>query len=223
MKKVLMVCLGIILTSGMSLAAEKIEFKNEMDRINYSIGYQIGGDFQKQQWELKPEILNRGISDAVNKSAPLLSQSQMNATLVDMKKKLVADQQLKSRQADGVFLTENAKKEGVTTLPTGVQYRVIKAGNGKQPTLKDNVTIKYRVSRVDGQDHAAGHADLEPKTYPLKKALPGLQQVLPLMKEGSIWQIVLPPGPALGGRGEALERAGVLIYDLELVSVQQGS
>jgi len=218
-----MVCLGIILTSGMSLAAEKIELLNDMDRINYSIGYQIGGDFQKQQWELKPEILNRGISDAVNKSTPLLPQSQMNATLVDMKKKLVADQQLKSRQADGVFLTENAKREGVTTLPTGVQYRVIKAGKGKQPTLKDNVTIKYRVSRVDGQDSPASRAELEPKTYPLKKALPGLQQVLPLMKEGAVWQIVLPPGPALGGRGEALERAGVLIYDLELVSVQQGS
>lgn len=223
MKIISIICLIIFTAQGVCFAVDKVEIKDEADRINYSIGYQIGGDFQQQKWELKPDILTRGINDALKKNKPLLSLEEMNATLVSMKKKLVADQKEAAKKADAAFLAGNVKKEGVISLPSGVQYKVLKSGNGKQPTLQDNVTIKYRVSRADAQNTPADLPVLEPKTYPLKMALPGLQQVLPLMKEGSVWQIILPPGPALGSRGEALEGAGVLVYELELVSVQQGS
>lgn len=222
MKKISIVCLGIILVSGVCLAAEKIELKNEMDRINYSIGYQIGGDFQRQGWKLNSELMTQGMRDALDHTTPLLSQEQMNTTLKVMKKQLVADQQHKSKEAEKAFLAANAKKEGVVVLPSGVQYKVIKEGAGKQPTLKDSVTVQYRVGRIDGQAITTGYPDSKPKTYPLMKALPGLQEVLQLMKEGSVWHIVLPSGPALGGRGEALVNAGVLVYELELVSVQPG-
>ncbi|MEW6668906.1 MAG: FKBP-type peptidyl-prolyl cis-trans isomerase N-terminal domain-containing protein [Thermodesulfobacteriota bacterium] len=216
----LMVC---VLLWGVCLAADKKELKTEEERINYSIGYQIGGDFQRQGWQLHPELVTQGILDAIHHAEPLMSRDQMNATLVNMKKKLVADEHKAAREADAAFLTENAKKEGVVVLPSGVQYRVIKSGTGKQPTLKDSVTIKYSVSRVDGREIATGYtAVTEPKTYPLNKALPGLREALQLMKEGAVWQIVLPPGPALGVQGEALEKAGVLIYDMELVAVQAG-
>jgi FKBP-type peptidyl-prolyl cis-trans isomerase FklB len=134
----------------------------------------------------------------------------------------VTHQQVTAKQADAAFLAENAKKEGVITLPSGVQYKVLREGIGRKPILKDNVTIKYRVSRVDGKEISTGYADTKPKTYPLEKALPGLQEVLQLMKEGSICRIILPPGRAPAGRGEALENAGVLIYEMELVSVQPG-
>ena len=167
-------------------------------------------------------MLLQGIRDAVNRANPLMSPEQMSTTLVNLKKKLEADQQTKAKEADAAFLAENSKKEGVVVLPSGVQYKVIKNGTGKQPTLKDSVVIQYQVSRIDGQKAVPINPDNKPKTYPLEKALPGLQEVLQLMKEGSIWQIVLPPGPALGTRGEALERAGVLVYELELVSVQDG-
>jgi FKBP-type peptidyl-prolyl cis-trans isomerase FklB len=223
MKKALMGYLCIMLIPGVCLAEGKVELKNETDRINYSIGYQIGGDFQRQGWELHPEMLTQGIRDAIERADPLISPEQMNATLSNLKKKLVADQRGPSKQADAVFLKENERKEGVVVLPSGVQYKVVKDGNGKHPALNDSVTIRYRVSRIDGQAISTDYPDSKPKTYPLKKALPGLQEVLQLMKEGSVWQIVLPPGPALGTRGEALENAGVLVYQLELVSVQSGN
>jgi len=214
--------LGVLLVSGACLAADKMELKDETDRINYSIGYQIGGDFLRQGWKINPEILNQGIRDAVDRNSPLMSPEQMNAILVSMKKKLVADQKEAAQKADAAFLAENAKKEGVIVLPSGVQYKVIKEGTGNKPTLSDNVTIRYRVSRAGGQELATGSPTTEPKTYPIKKALPGLQEALQLMKEGSTWQIVLPPGPALGTQGEAMENMGVLVYELELISVQSG-
>ena len=222
MKNVLIGFIVLVLLPGVCLAADKMELKNETERINYSVGYQVGGDFKRQGWKLNPELLVQGIRDALENADPLMSPEQMNATLVNLKKKLVADQQVTAKQVDVAFLAENARKEGVIVLPSGVQYKVVKGGTGKQPTLKDSVTIRYRVGRVDGKEIATGYPDSKPKTYPLGKALPGLQEVLKLMKEGSVWQIVLPPGPALGARGEALENAGVLIYELELVSVQSG-
>jgi FKBP-type peptidyl-prolyl cis-trans isomerase FklB len=222
MKTFLVGCVGTILMCNICLAADKSDIKSETDRINYSIGYQMGGDFRRQHWELKPEVLTQGMRDAMNSTEPLMAPTEMNVTLQDLKKRLVVDQQAAAKKADAAFLADNATKEGVVVLPSGIQYKVIKNGTGRQPTLQDSVTIQYRVTRVDGQTTPTSNPEGKPATYPLAKALPGLQEVLQLMKEGSVWQIVLPPGPALGSRGEALERAGVLLYELELVSVQAG-
>jgi FKBP-type peptidyl-prolyl cis-trans isomerase FklB len=222
MKNVFIKIIGLVLLPGVCLAADKMELKSEAERISYSVGYQIGGDFKSQGVELNPEVLIQGIQDALKTNEPLLSREKMNAILVDLKKKILIHQQVMAKQADAAFLVENARKEGVIILPSGVQYKVLRDGGGKKPVLKDNVTIKYRVSQVDGKEIATGPPDSKPKTYPLEKALPGLQEVLQLMKEGSICQIILPPGRAPGGRGEGLQNAGVLIYELELVSVQPG-
>ncbi len=221
-KRVFAGWLGISLLPVLCLAADKMEVKSQVDKINYSIGYQIGNDFQNQGWELNEEMMLRGIRDALNRTDPLIPPEEMKATLVNLKKKLSADQQRKAREADKTFLAENAGKEGVVILPNGVQYKEIKAGTGKHPTLEDKVTIRYKVRRADGRKSPGDQSESGPLTYPLKKALPGLQEALKLMKEGSRWQIVLPPGPALGTKGEALEKAGVIIYELELISISPG-
>jgi FKBP-type peptidyl-prolyl cis-trans isomerase FklB len=222
MKRISIICLGIMMISTVSFAAEGPDL-SETDTINYSIGFQIGGDFLKQGWKLNPDMLVKGVNDAMKHADPMISPKRMKATLANLKKQLDSEQQERAKQMEGAFLAENAKKEGVVVLPSGVQYKVIKEGTGKQPTLNDSVTIQYHVARVDGQKIATGYPDAKPRTYPLRKALPGLQEVLQMMKEGSVWQVVLPPGPrTLGNQGEALEGAGTLVYDLELVSVEAG-
>lgn len=221
MKKVLLGSLGVILMAGVCLAAENAVIKDDADRISYSIGYQIGGDFQKQGWELKADILVQGIQAAINKTNPLMSPAEMQATLINLKKKLVSDQQKDAKAADMAFLAANAKEKGVVVLPSGVQYKVLKAGSGEKPAPEDNVAIQYKVGRIDGGKIVLG-TQSDPKTYALKNTLPGLQEALQLMKKGAIWQIVLPPGPALGSRGEAMDNAGVIVYELELVSVKPG-
>jgi FKBP-type peptidyl-prolyl cis-trans isomerase FklB len=222
---VLIVGIGLVLLSGICLAADKkMEIKSEEDKINYSVGYQIGGDFKAQGVALTPDVLVQGIRDALNKNEPLLSKEQMSTTLINLKKKVLADQQRQEKQAaetvrkaNADFLKENAKQKGVTVLPSGVQYKVLKAGSGKKPTLKDSITINYRVTRVDGKEITSNAANA-PKTYPVAQAIPGLQEVLPLMAEGAKWQIVLPTASASGGR-DPLDDMGVMIYEMELVSV----
>ncbi|MRR17934.1 MAG: peptidylprolyl isomerase [Deltaproteobacteria bacterium] len=224
MKKFLAAILGVVVvSSGSCFAADKVELKDDSDRVNYSIGYQIGGDFQRQHWELRSDVLMKGLNDALNRETPLMSQEEMNAVLQMLKRKLTADQQKEVRENDKAFLEANAKKEGVVVLPSGVQYRVIKEGAGRKPTLSDSVVIKYQVSRIIGQKVTPASAETKPTAYPMKKALPGLQETLQLMKEGAVWEIVLPPGPSRGVRGEALESAPVLIYQMELFTVKEES
>jgi FKBP-type peptidyl-prolyl cis-trans isomerase FklB len=225
MKNVLFSVIGLVLMPGVGLTADKVELKNEFDNINYSVGYQIGGDFKAQGVELNPELLVQGVRDAINKNTPLLSQEQMNTTLGDLKKKIVTDQKAQEKQAaaenrraSAAFLAENAKQEGVTVLPSGVQYKVLRAGSGKKPTLKDEVTVHYRITRVDGKEVSSTYVGGKPRTYLLAKAIPGLQEVLTLMAEGAKWQIVLPGGTASGGR-DPLDDMGTMIYEMELLSV----
>lgn len=211
---------GVFLLVTVCQADSGKELKDELSRINYSIGYQIGGDFKNQGWKLKSDLLLQGIRDAEAGTTPLLSSEQMKATLVAVKNKLTSDQLTDSKKKDSAFLVENAATKGVVVLPSGVQYSVIRDGKGKMPTLKDSVTIRYQVNRVDNRAITVNLADSQPKTYQMTKALPGLQEVLKLMKEGSIWRVVMPPGRTVGSKGEALENVGVLIYTLELVSVK---
>jgi len=218
----------VLLLAGLCQAAEKTELKTESEKINYSVGYQIGGDFRSQGVELDRDALVKGIEDAIRKNNPLLTQEEMNATLVGLKKKIVADQQEKekrtaaeNRKAGAAFLEENAKQQGVTVLPSGVQYRILKKGSGKKPTLKDDVTVHYRITRVDGKELTNTFTGGTPRTSAMSKAIPALQEVLPLMAEGSKWQIVIPPASHAGSRDrDPLDDMGVLIYELELVSVK---
>jgi len=216
---------ALVLFPVVCTAAGKAELKTETERINYSVGYQIGGDFKAQAVELTPDVLVQGIRDALNKNDPLLSREQMNSTLISLKKKVVADQQreekqasAENRKASAAFLKENAQQKGVTVLPGGVQYKVLRAGSGRKPTLQDSVTINYRLTRIDGKEIAKTDAN-SPKSYPVTKAIPGLQEVLLLMAEGAKWQIVLPAATASGGR-DPLDDLGVMIYEMELLSVK---
>ena len=112
MKNFIIGCIGIFFLFGVSQAVEKTEVKSESDRINYSIGYQIGGDFLRQGWKLQPDILIQGIRDAQNRTNPLMTPQQINSTPVNLKKKLEADQKKAAKAADAAFLVANAKKEG---------------------------------------------------------------------------------------------------------------
>lgn len=218
MTKRLLVLSGLVLLPVAGLAAAPLSLDTDEQKVGYSVGYQIGGDFQRQGWSIDPDALVQGLRDAIGKNAPLLSAEEMKATLVSLQKKLIAEQQNAQKQADAAFLAENAKLAGVTVLPSGVQYRILRQGSGKKPTLQDNVSILYRVTRSDGRQISSTEPG-KPKSYAVAKAISGLQEVLQLMPEGAKWQIVIPSGLATGDR-DSLDDVGVIIYDLELVSVQ---
>jgi len=215
--------------AGVSNAADKPVIKTEIDMINYSIGYQVGNKLNSQGIELNPEVLLQGVRDAQQKNTPLITQEQMDSTLLHFKqqgnagpKELKPLTPAEYRKASAAFLEKNAGLKGVTVLPSGVQYKILKAGSGKKPALTDDVTVHYRITRVDGKEIANTYAGGKPRTYLLSKAMPGLQEVLPLMAEGSKWQIVLPTATVTGGR-EPMDDKGAIIYDMELLSVMPAS
>lgn len=196
-----------------------LQLRSETDKINYSVGYQIGGDFQKQGIGINVEALVQGIRDAREQRDPMLSAKEMTTTLVDLKKKIVADDRLLTDQKSQDFLVENRKKEGVTELPNGIQYRMLETGSGAKPTMQDSVKINFLTKTTDGTIVSNTFKGKEPKIYPMEKMLPGLQAVLPMMHEGSHWEVVIPIGHEGRRNNESLDARGTLIYEIKLLSV----
>jgi FKBP-type peptidyl-prolyl cis-trans isomerase FklB len=201
------------------LAAESVPPKSETDKINYSVGYQIGGDFLRQGVGMNAEALSQGIRDALEKREPLLSAQEMTTTLMELKKKIVADERLNHDRKDQDFLVENRKKAGVGELPNGIQYRMIAAGSGPKPAMADSVKINFLAKTTDGTLVSDTFKANDPKIYAMGKVLPGLQAVLPMMQEGSRWEVVIPVGHEGRRRNESLDARGTLIYEIELLSV----
>ncbi len=131
MKYLMLTALTVILFFDISAAAETPKIEDEKDKVNYSLGYQIGGDLKRQGVELQPELVVKGIQDALSGADPLMSPQEMRTVLVDLKKRIEKterEKRLKDKDKNlakgDAFLSENIKKDGVRVLPSGLQYRV---------------------------------------------------------------------------------------------------
>jgi FKBP-type peptidyl-prolyl cis-trans isomerase len=227
MKLIAMGAIATALASGISVAEEKVEPKTENEKINYSVGYQIGGDFKRQEVEPNPEAVMKGIEDALSGAEPLMNAEQMNATLINLKKRIMQAQQQKmidaaadNLKAANAFLAENAEKEGVTTLESGLQYKVIASGAGKSPQKSDKVTVHYRGTLTDGTEFDSSHSRGKPASFGVDQVIRGWTEALQLMKEGDKWELYIPPKlgyGALGGR--KIPPNSALIFEVELISV----
>lgn len=225
MKHPLALLLGMTLVATPCLAAKGIELTNQEEKINYSVGYQIGNDFKNQGVALKSEALVKGIEDALAAEKPLMNEEEMRTTLVDLKKKIVDEQVAKNKEINaklkeegGAFLAANAKKEGVVVLPSGLQYKVIKAGDGQKPTVNDTVTVNYIGTRVDGKEFSNTYRAGKPDTIELAKVIPGWQEALPLMQEGAKWELYIPYNLAFGELGPL--EGNTVIFEVELLKIE---
>jgi FKBP-type peptidyl-prolyl cis-trans isomerase FklB len=223
--------LFVAFLSGICLAAEKPELKGEKEKISYSIGYQIGGDFKRQGIELAPDLLVKGIQDAVGGTEPRVPPQEMRKTLADLKRKVEADARKRHREQAGknraegeAFLAANGKKEGVVTLPSGLQYKVLAAGKGTSPNPTDNVTVHYRGILVDGTEFDSSYKRNKPATFRVDRVIPGWKEALPMMKEGGKWRLFVPSKLAYGerGAGSKIPPESTLVFEIELISVRSG-
>ena len=220
--------LSTVIFLGVGFAADNPNVKEEKDKVSYSVGYQVGGDFKRQGVELNPELLVKGVQDAMSGAKPLMTQQEMNKTLVDLKKKIVTAQREEQKKAadknlaDGKkFLESNAKKEGVTTLPSGLQYKVVAKGTGASPKKTDSVTVHYKGTLLDGTEFDSSYKRGQPATFRVDGVIAGWTEALQLMKPGAKWQLFIPANLAYGERG-AGSRIGpnsTLIFEVELIKV----
>ena len=217
-------CVSLVTPAAMVCAQEPLKLEDETARINYSLGYQIGGDFKRQGVELNAEAVVKGMQDALAGSEPMLPPEEMNTLLVELKRKVLEEQRAKQRQSEleiiaesKKFLEENAKKPGVVTTKSGLQYKIIEPGSGKSPGPTDEVTVNYRGTLVNGQEFDSSYSKGKPVSFPLNGVIKGWTEGLQLVKEGGKIQLVIPKQLAYGDRGPLAHRT--LIFDVELISV----
>jgi FKBP-type peptidyl-prolyl cis-trans isomerase FklB len=229
MKYMSIAIVGLVTAGSACMASDQPELASENDRINYSLGYQVGGDLKRQQVEVDGDILLRGIHDAMNDAAPLLGEEDMHETLIQLKRKVVALQaeeraaaQQKNLQAGAAFLAENAKQDGVVSLPSGLQYRVLEPGSGKQPAATDTVTVHYRGTLVDGTEFDSSYSRNKPATFRADRVIPGWREALQLMQEGAKWELFIPAKLGYGERGAGkIQPNSALIFEVQLLEVKE--
>ncbi len=209
---------------ALAVAGEPLDFEDATTRLNYSLGYQIGGDFKRQGVEMNADAVVEGIHDALSGAKPQMPPKEMRATLIELKRKVVIEQQAERRkmeqkqiEEDKKFLDDNAKKEGVVTTESGLQYRFVEEGTGKIPGPTDQVTVNYRGTLINGQEFDSSYSDGKPATFPLNAVIKGWTEGLQHVKEGGKVVLYVPPDLAYGRKGPLANRT--LVFAVELLSV----
>jgi FKBP-type peptidyl-prolyl cis-trans isomerase FklB len=230
MKSAWVIVLSLGILAG-QVCAQDMVLKTQKDKVSYSIGVDIGTTLKNQSLDVDPAILARGIRDSMSGQKQLMTDQEIRDTIAAFQKEMMAKQQEltkqlgeKNKKQGEAFLAENKKKEGVKTLPSGLQYKVITAGKGKKPKATDTVTTHYRGTLIDGTEFDSSVSRGKPASFPVNGVIPGWTEALQLMEEGAKWQLFIPSNLAYGERGTPGGPIGpnaTLIFDIELISVQE--
>jgi FKBP-type peptidyl-prolyl cis-trans isomerase FklB len=201
----------------------------DKNKLSYAIGFELGSDFREKASDIDVNTVIRAIQDAAAGRQPTVPEAEMRANLsafqnrmreeaVGKMRAMAAENKTKSDR----FMAENKSKTGIQSLPNGIQYRVIEAGNGRSPTATSEVSIHYRGSlATTGFEFDSSFARGEPVTFKVNEVLRGWQEILPRMKTGDHWQVFLPPEMAYGERGQPpIGPNEALAFDIKLVEVK---
>jgi FKBP-type peptidyl-prolyl cis-trans isomerase len=224
-----LLAVSLLCACGPNDAAGPVALESEDAKASYSVGYQIGGDFKRQGVPLREDALVAGIRDATGRGEPRLSEEERRTTLTELKRRIVATEQAgrealaaKNLAAAKAFLEANRTKEGVTTLPSGLQYKVLEAGTGPKPAATDTVTVHYRGRLIDGTEFDSSYGRNEPARFALNRVIKGWTEALQLMGEGSKWELYVPPDLAYGerGAGTRIPPQSALVFEVELIEAK---
>jgi FKBP-type peptidyl-prolyl cis-trans isomerase FklB len=222
MKKIIFITL--ILCSFGIIQAQKVKdivLKTNNDSISYAFGISIADNLQKQEIEnLNPLALARAFYDIYNNSVKIKVDDANDI----IQKYFDAQESVKHESTikEGTkFLTENSQKEGIVKLSSGLQYKILKEGDGIKPTIDDMVQVHYEGTLIDGTIFDSSYERGEPVEFGLKQIITGWTEALQLMNEGSVWMIYLPYELAYGSRqaGELIKPFSTLIFKVELLKV----
>lgn len=205
--------------------------KTEKDKVSYAIGMNIGANFKRQGIDVDPALFMQGIKDSTSGEKTLLTEQEERAVLTQYQTELRAKMQEKvkeeaetNKKEGEAFLAANKSKEGVVTLPSGLQYKILKAGTGPKPAATDTVECNYRGTLINGTefDSTAKHGG-QPAKFPVSGVIKGWTEALQLMPVGSKWQLFIPSDLAYGERGTPGGDIGpnaTLIFEVELLNIE---
>ncbi len=211
-------------------ASSSEQFANKKEKRSYALGMDIGNSLKDLPMDVDLDQLTQGVRDVVGGGKTKLSQKQlhtvMQGVVSDMESAQKKKQQQKSEanlKAGQKFLAQNKTKDGVKTLKDGLQYKVIKKGDGPQPDANDSVTVDYTGKLIDGTVFDSSKKRGKPVTFPVNAVIPGWTEALQLMHSGGEYKLFIPPDLAYGerGAGSQIGPNETLVFDVKLISVQK--
>lgn len=225
MKSRFLIASVLMASSLPAVYAADSELKSDKEKFSYAVGVQIGQDLKRNGMDIDAAALAMAVEDITSGKALRLTGEEMQAIFMDFQQKQAAKQELaaSANRAEGEkFLAENKTKTGVVELPSGLQYKVITAGSGKQPTATDSVSVHYRGTLLNGTEFDSSYSRGQPASFPVNGVIKGWTEALQLMKEGAKWQLFIPSDLAYGlrGAGGDIGPNAVLQFEVELLEVK---
>ena len=211
--------------------SEIMKLETEAQRVSYAYGMDMAASFKRLLddigFDIDAAAMLKGIEDTLKNQKTLLTPEearQAKVAAVTKRDQRRAEQGEKNKKEGELFLAENGNKDGVIVTASGLQYAVLREGNGEKPRLTDIVKVRYRATLLDGTEFASSEKDGQPATVRVDRVLRGWTEALQLMKVGSRYRVFLPPSLAFGARarGRLLAPYATVIYELELLSVEPG-
>jgi FKBP-type peptidyl-prolyl cis-trans isomerase FklB len=212
-----------------STASGATALTTQKDKASYAVGMNFGMSLKKQSVDVDPNILARGIKDAIEGNKPLLSDADAQAALTQLQSEVQKTMEAKmqklgvsNKQEGETFLAANKSKDGVVALPSGLQYKILKAGTGPKPIPSDTVVCNYRGTLIDGTEFDSSFKHGQPASFPVGQVIKGWTEALQLMPVGSKWQLFVPAALAYGDRGAGPDIGpnATLIFEVELLSIK---
>lgn len=202
---------------------------SKKDKVSYAIGADLGKKLKTADIDVDSAILTRAMKDTLTGAKSEMSDDEIRATLTDLSKELQQKQVAaakeasdKNRKAGEEFLAANKGKEGVVTLPDGLQYKILTPGNGPKPAASDTVVCNYKGTLIDGKEFDSSYKRGQPATFPVSGVIKGWTEALQMMPVGSKWQLFIPPDLGYGDRqaGPDITPGSTLVFEVELMSIQ---
>jgi len=200
-------------------------------KASYAIGMNLGGGLHRQNIDVDTDAIVQGLQDTLNGKKALLTDEEARSALMQLQSEMQAKMQAKqtaegeaNKKEGDAFLAANKTKEGVVTLPSGLQYKILKEGSGPKPTATDSVVCNYKGTLINGTEFDSSYKRGEPATFPVTGVIKGWTEALQLMPVGSKWQLFIPSDLAYGPRGTPGGPIGpnsTLIFEVELISIKE--
>jgi FKBP-type peptidyl-prolyl cis-trans isomerase FklB len=213
--------------------AVPLVLKTDKDKQSYALGMNVGKSLKRDGVDIDPKIVARGIADTLAGGKTVLTDEEARAALVvlqgGVRKRQTAEMDAKmevlgraNKQEGEAFLAANKSQQGVVTLPDGLQYKILREGDGPKPTASDSVVCNYKGTLLNNKEFDSSYKRGQPTTFPVSGVIKGWTEVLQMMSVGSKWQIVVPSELAYGARGAGgdIGPNATLVFEIELLSIQ---
>ena len=225
---IVLLMIAISCTSSEKLV-ETPKLTDYMDTVSYSVGVDIGKSFRLQEMEINPNVMARGLSDAFSDKETAITDEEIQSTLINFRQEFQQKQRELAQQkaqeaavAEEAYLAESALKDGVVSLPSGLQYKVITPGNGPRPLTTDKVKVHYKGSLADGTIFDSSYDRGQPTSFTVSGVIKGWTEALLLMQVGSKWELTIPSKLGYGARGSGgkIPPNSTLLFEVELLGIE---